>query len=475
MQEKELAVGHEVEKKPIVSTDKVLRMIRFHPKSFGGIHEKMNLVIVFDDPSKRIVGLEGDQGQCKTSALEALYASFGGTEPKNAINSEDKVKDVDLVFEKGPDRYQVRLTKGSFTVTKHDPEGNKAKMDAPKDFLKRLIGPIGLNPMDLKNMKGKEQVKWLRDLTTLTPEQLKQEADILSQKEDKYNKRTDINREAKQLHAELLQTGYYLYEEEKRTFTPTDVHKENVAVLASSVLDEVQLEATFKEVDKRKKDWEKEKENLVILQSNEQKNLAYIANLEEDLRVARLRAIELSNQIEACEKTCNENGSVEKEYDKAFKDIQELSKLKLLEKSLSDSAEKMSVFKEKVTQSEQLSKEIDEYTEQHKQFIKLFTPTINDFDVVVPGVEDSKKREEGLYYKDKTMLMLSESELFELYIQLLDSQNVRICIIENITSLGSQAIEKINWFVEQRGGYVFYSAMQRGQEKMSVQFLDKIS
>lgn len=461
-----------VKKDTVVSTANFLRFVRFDVKSFAGIHEDMKLAIVFDDPKKRIVGFSGDQGTGKTSSLQALYTLCGGMPPKNAINEKDKNIDEELVFERNGEKYVVRATKGSFTVTKFDKDGNRSKMDSPKDFLKRVIGPIGLNPMALKGMKGPEQIEWLRSLTTFTKEQLELEADILSKKETDYKKRTEVNRVVKQLEGEVLSTGYYVWDNENKVFKATELFVADTNTVAKSELNEDIVAQNLKDAENKKNEWQKASEGLEQMRTKKFEKTLEIEELRRKLAQAEHEEKELLDRIEKGEKWIEENKGVTEVYDKAFEAMRQLGDVKMKNQNLTSVADKIKLHTTKEEEAVMLNGKLDEYDKLHKQFVQSFTPNIEGFEVVVPGI-DSKKAE-GLYYKEKTMIMLSESEIFELYLQLLASQNVKVTIIENITSLGTAAIERINWFAEQMGGYVFYSAMERGKEKLGFQFLDKI-
>lgn len=454
-----------------VSTKQFIRFVRYTPKSFAGLHKDMNLAIVFDDPSKRILGFTGDQGAGKTSSLQALYSVCGGMPPKNAENKQDGAIDNELVFERGGEQYVVRQTKGSFTVTRHK-DGEKSKMDAPKEFLKKVIGPIGLNPMDLKNMKGKDQIEWIRDLIPFTPERLSEEDKLLKESKKDYDARTDKKKTAKQLNTEIVATGYFTYDEGKDKFNPSAKHTEDTKIVKESELDEEVVGEKHKLAGVKKDQYNASVLELKTLDEKKAANINRIAELRKLLADEIAAGESIDTRIKAGEKWMKENENAIADYDAVVKQMKDLSDIKLKNRELETVDQKVKQYVDVTTEIKDLDKKLVDHIAAHKKFVKSFTPEIEGLEIVVAGTDD--KREEGMYYKTKTMIMLSESEIFELYIQLLAFLNIQVAIIENVTSLGTAAIERINWFAEKMGGYVFYSAMERGQEKLGFQFIDKI-
>ncbi len=70
-------------------------------------------------------------------------------------------------------------------------------------------------------------------------------------------------------------------------------------------------------------------------------------------------------------------------------------------------------------------------------------------------------------------MQLSESELWEMCTQLWIKLNIRVVLVEDISSLGTGAIEKFNEFIK-NGGYVFAAMMNRKQNNLRVSFSTKI-
>ena len=97
----------------------------------------------------------------------------------------------------------------------------------------------------------------------------------------------------------------------------------------------------------------------------------------------------------------------------------------------------------------------------------MYTPAIEGLTIETGVGIDAKQP--GVYVNGKNMAYLSESELWDFCLQVWKLTGTRIVFIENSTSLGSAAVERVNWFAE-NGGKVFMSTMNRNYKEMKVSF-----
>lgn len=472
MQEITEVAGSPEESKQVLSTENHLRFVKLTAESYGGIHKDMQLVIMFDDV-KRIIGLTGDQGTCKTSTLSLVKALLGAEEVPNAINATDKTKAGEFVIKKGDDTYITRLTKSSFTVTKIEKDLSRSKKDTPKAFLRNLIGPIGINPMELKYMKGKEQIKWMRDLYQFTAEQIELESKILKNKETAYASRKNINARIDTLKSEIKGTGLYGWDDHNKTFVKQETLYAAQKILSESVLDEKIVTDTFEEKNKILNDYNKGVEGVAMLSEKITSAEKEIVALKLKLEEREKELVALKERKQTGDKYIEDNKNIKEEYDKALKDVQDIGKVQELKKSVDSVNIKITEFNSTEEQQKNLNSQLVEYDVLVKKFVKDFTPDIPGLEIVLPGIDAAK--EEGVYLNEKTPAMLSESELISFCVQLWASQGVKIGVIENITSLGTEAIDQINKFASDYGAYIFYSAMDRGKSKIQITFHDKIS
>jgi hypothetical protein len=98
-------------------------------------------------------------------------------------------------------------------------------------------------------------------------------------------------------------------------------------------------------------------------------------------------------------------------------------------------------------------------------------PNIEGLEIISVEELDSDKKV-GVYYKDKPISILSESELWGLYLQIWDALNIKFVIIDNISDLGSRAVEIINQMAAE--GVYFFAAKMKRNEPMTITITEKV-
>lgn len=475
------------EKEEIFSTPYCLKFLGYTPESFAGIHTGMQFVIFMGDEQKTVasgrridlndspaVGFVSDQGTRKTSNLALIQALMGGTVAKNSINSEDKnVKgELEFIDEVSGIRYISRITKHGFTLIEYPANGGKRKeLPSPQATLQRLIGPLGISPMSLKNMTGKKQIEFIRSLVQLSDEQLKFEKELVDKIDIKFKERTGVNNTIRHTRKEIEDTEYYFWEEENKVFHATEKYKSEKEK-SLKLVDDKDLLEEFKQITELNEKYAKSVDAIPGFKQQKIYIEDDIVELERKLLAKKEELRIIEERIANGEKWIEDNKTVPEQYEAVFTRIQNSGDLKVMAQNIKVIDEKMAKYDEAERQQIMLTDAIEKQRSLYKQFVKEYTPKIEDFEIVVAGLEDVEK-EEGMYYKSRTILELSESELWDLYIQLITLMRVRVMIIENILDLGTDAIDRVNWFLE-RGGKVFYSAMERGTYDSKIMFLDKI-
>jgi hypothetical protein len=482
--------------KSVYSTTNHLQLIRYVPESYEGIHKDMQLHVIFPE-GLPIVGFEGDQGLTKTSNLNCLIALMGGEDSMKAVNEDDNNKKAELEIRDTEDpsiRYVGRLTKSGYTVTMIQDKGGKlvrSSINSPKAFIQRLIGPIGVSPMFLKEKNGKEQIKWIRGLYNFTQEQLDLENQIIQKRDKHFKERTEANRELKFIKTSLVESTFFAYDNSQKALLPTEALGERQKVIANSVFDDNAINSKIQDVTKRRdaykgvkvrlgerKEYKPQVEKAIETSKEKIERLKRELAIEEEhlaLHVKDLKDVE--QRIAEAEKWVAENVSVEKEYEDAQNLLKNSAGLKLQKKELDDTLAQKKKYDDKEREIERLEAALSECDTLQKEFIRSFTPEIEGLEIVVPGMsigESDVSKPEGLYMNGRSLLQLSESELWDLCLQLWHIQKVRVVIIDNMTNLGSDAVSRINWFVK-NGGRVFYSAMDRDVKELKITYLDEIS
>ncbi len=444
------------------------------------------LVVVFPK-GYNYVELEGNQGVGKTSFIECLKEATGGQANSNTEHlSTEIVNEVEMPVtdKKYKDRfwgvdgnlYNLRVTKSTITLERIevDEDGNPVKnakgkenasiMKTPKSMLQTIIGPAGISPMALKEMNGADQVKWVRSLFNLDVDEQKMELEIKQKYDDAYRERTKANNEYTRLKNVLSNDEYYTEAEKWQKYFDTtkfeDLEKEVSAVITRksdydrAVAGVPQLKANKVSLDNDIKDLEDQ-----------------IKALEEKLKLKQDAATALATQIENGEKYLEANKKVVQEFEDLADKRNEAANYKAHEQAFAAMNTNKKALDAQENEKIRLNGLVDQYAQLKKDFVKKFTPEIEDFEVCI---KDEGDQREGLFYKKRPLSMLAESELWEVATQIWKAMGVKIIYVENVSSLGSGAVEKFNEFLKSGGAYIFGTKMNRNEDSLKISFHNQI-
>ena len=156
-------------------------------------------------PTGSIVTITGKNGQGKSSVLDSIWATFGGTEALPKVPVREGASEAIIRLDLG--EYVVtRKIKakdgGEFTtsLTIETPDGVKAK--SPQTLLNELVGRFSLDPLEFSRLSPKGQYDALKHLVPgldLDDIKIKNDAD--------YERRTAANRKAKEAKAAAASIG----------------------------------------------------------------------------------------------------------------------------------------------------------------------------------------------------------------------------------------------------------------------------
>lgn len=478
--------------KEVHSTPSHLRLVAYRPESYAGIHKDISTQFhIFFTDDKPIVGFEGDQGLFKTSNIKCLEALLGGEEVKNALNRLDNNKKSEMVYEDptNGDQYIGRITKSGFTLTLLQKKGEalvRSTLSEPKSLIRKLVGPIGISPMFLKGMKGPEQITWLKGMYHFDEEQRTLENNIATKYDTNFKGRTEVSRQLKYLKEDLVQSKYYGWDVENKVLTPTDLLTTDKETVAKAPANDEAINSNFNKKNEKLNEYKRGVERLAQHKNNlkltEEKMTEIELKIKElqELLVTKGQELALvKDSIAVGEKYLEDNKNAQEEFDAAKKDIENAGEIKLKRQQIDTAEKKLAKFHEQEKEHTRLSALLEECKKLQLELTRSFTPDIEGLEIVTDGMNidepEGKKdtRSEGLYYREKTPLEMSESELWDFCLQLWHHFQVRIVIIENIQDLGTNAIERVNWFAK-NGGRVFYTAMERTIKKTQVTYLDEI-
>ena len=463
----------------IVSRPNDLKLVKVEIDSYAGIDATDKALVIVFPENEKITELSGDQGVGKTSLMNGLKALLGEPEPENSINQTTKNKSMSLEFEKDGELYKTRLTKSAFTLTSiKEKDGNKmtSTINKPKEMLSKLIGPVGVSPSFVKEKKsGESQLEWIKSLAKSNPELSAQENAIKAAHALDYAKRTDVNRDVKNLKQSILNTGYYSFSDDGETVHTAAVNEALMKIADAPENEEViqeefkaaqlQLAEKNKAISRREQlDFEmKTARNEVERLNNE------IARLQAQVLSQNKKIADTDDAIVLADAYIKERDNAPQRMEAAQQAFQNFNSVTLLRKGVFDAAELVKTYKTKEEEQKALIAKLDQYEAELRELAQQFTPDIEGLEIELGNSIDNK-RQMGVYYKGTNIAFLSESELWDLCLQVWKVSGISVVFIENSTSLGSDAMERINWFAK-NGGTVFLSTVQRGYKELKVTFL----
>lgn len=442
---------------------KRLNLKKLSVEDFGGIDKSKPIVIDISNSNAAIIS--GDQGTGKTSTVNALLYALGQKLPskeENFYNTTDGGKlSVDLDFDFEGEQYKVHATKSRFSLQKLvDVNGKEAWLNVPEpiEMLTTLVGYVGISPMDLKGKKGAEQVKEIRKALAVA-------ADIEAEETNK-----------KKLLAEATEkrrTAWREYEIAKKKLSDEPMYENweqsEETYKEIKTVDSVKKE--FEAAEEKKSKFDKAvtgKEELIkqFVLSEERIN-----ELKAQLAEAEQMHLNLGKRIDEGSKWIEANKSTPDEYGaakQAYFDVQGYIDQKKKWESIKQLKKDMDEFE---TLVQQFDTRKDEIKQELLELGKKGLPDIEGLEVVASDSIEGK--DVGVYLNGKNLAQLSESELWGLFLKIWSTQGVNIVVIENLTSLGSKAIEILNDLAEQ-GVKIFGTEMRRGQDSIEVTLTDKI-
>lgn len=438
---------------------------RFSVSSFAGIDSTNPIVIDFSQlKGKRIAKATGDMGAGKTSFINALlYAAASNFDFSldELVNTKDNAIKEDFEFEKNGKLYRIKCTKSKFELLRviQEEDGEVlAPMKEPKSMVKELIGNIGRSPMWLKSKKGEDQVKWLYTMLDVSPDVLEEESKIKTSLAEATESRTNANREYERTKNNLEGNPLYLaweeseekYKEDKNS--ETEKKKLEEAAKKRDELTKARLELST--IDLNIKNAE---ENIIDLERK-------LAALKKGLEESQKKKEDTETFIKANEHVIVEYAAANESYMNIEKYISERKQwLEVVAKK-----KEMDEFQEFVIKFD--SKKDELRTNLRNLTLKVL-PDIKGLEVVSENSIDGKAA--GVFLNEKSIVQLSESELWKFCFLLWMLKKVTMVVIENISDLGTDAIATLNE-LSKSGVWVWATEMKRGQKNLKIEFVEEI-
>ena len=397
-----------------------------------------------------------------------LLGSEFSTDKDNFINIGENKISVSQEFDFEGQSYRVRATKSKFELSiKHVIAGQEKFLPVgePISTLKKLIGHIGLSPMSLKEKNGSLQVKELRKALDVSNEVEEEETKIKKDFEVAKNARTAFNREFTRLQKVLSENEMYVaWEESEKKYAEQKTSEgEKIKMIA---------------LELKKNQFSEAQQRL----SNHERNINSIKNdieeiekqIEELKRKKETKNEELSqseSKKEIAETWIEENKSIEADYAKAQEEYRDIERY-LINQSQWEAVKKqkaeMDDMETEVQKADTLKYNL---SQELLKIAKKGLPDIEGLEVITEDSIDGK--DAGVYLNGRNLSQLSESEIWGLYLNIYKANNVSFVFIENISGLGSEAVNILNELAA-AGVRIFASQMVRGQNELKIVMTDTI-
>jgi hypothetical protein len=434
------------------------------------------IVIIFP-PEHRYIEAAADQGTGKTSWLNFLKESTGAKMVQKWFNTTDNTRNYERTFVgKNGKHYRVKATKTEFNLFEmqrtedgEDYQRNhkgviyEQKVPDAKNMLVELLGPPGLSPMAIAEKEGKEQVEWLKSLVMNDPQLKKAEFDLNKDIKTTYDTRTKVNQEVKRLAQVLESNAYYKeYEGWKKYFNETsfDDIKEQIQTARKNYDQHREMETNLSQLKEDVSNWERECREI-----EEQ-----IKMLQNKLTAKKEAIEEVQVNITDIDAKVLENAHVVETYNQITDKVEQATVFNAKKQSFDQMENTLQEYNHQSDESIRLTNRLDQLREAKQKFIASITPDVPGLEVFIP---DEEQKKEGLEYNGKPLNMLCESDQWEWFTPLCKACGIQALYIENVSSLGTGAIEKFNEFI-QEGGYVFGSRMDRSVKHFRLTFHSKI-
>lgn len=146
-------------------------------------------------PDGNVVKISGRNAQGKTSTLDSIWWALGGERAIQGQPVRQGAEKGSITLDLGDIVVERRFTQKGSTLTVSNADG--AKFSSPQKMLDDLVGRLTFDPLEFMRMDPKKQAETLRDLCGLDFTELD------SQRKAAFDERTLVNRQAKDLKAQL--------------------------------------------------------------------------------------------------------------------------------------------------------------------------------------------------------------------------------------------------------------------------------
>lgn len=458
-----------------INSMSTLKIKKLTTTSFQGIDKTKPVVLDLTQysPNQKIAVAIGDMGTGKTSWLNSILFGFGqefGFKLENLVSLKDGVLNGGNEFELDGKQYRVKYSSTAkstkFTLERlfrdadsPDAPGKWIPEGEPKEMLKKLVGHVATSPMFLKNKKGADQVDWLYSILNVPQEVKEQEEKLKAALKSASASRTDANKTYEQIKSALAQDELY---------SQWEVNEKRYAEEKSIETEKENLRKAYQKKERYLKA-QAEVDNITYqVDLKEQR----IKKLEDELVALKKEKQELLEVQYKGNKFLNENFESVLEYEDVYNTFTEINSYVFGRDKWLSVVQKKKEMDEYETVVQNLDVKKDHLRASIKELVTKVLPPIPGLEVETEESIDGGKAV-GIYVDGKTPAQLSESELYDFYFQVCISQGSNMVFVENLSVLGSKAIDTINMLAE-KGVYVFATLMDRRAKVNRLEMVEKI-
>jgi hypothetical protein len=180
-----------------------MRIVRLQAEGFK------RLVAVDITPEGDLIEVRGENGNGKSSVLDAIFAALGGAEaaPEQPVREGEDVAIIRLDL---GDLIVTRFFTAEGTTRLKVTAADGATYTSGQTMLDKLVGAISFDPLEFLDLKPAEQAEELRKLVTLSDPETGELIDldaIATERKRLYDERRDVNRDGGAVKARIEAAG----------------------------------------------------------------------------------------------------------------------------------------------------------------------------------------------------------------------------------------------------------------------------
>lgn len=451
-------------------TTESLELVKFTAESWRGIDASKPVIIDFTKMRKtqHFVEFVGDEDLNKTNTLTGImYAICVGLNiPRELMyNLTDGTIKEDLEFNHEGMQYKIECRNERISLKVWNDNTEKWVTDPdgePVAKIRRIFGPVGMSPFVLQTMKGKEQIEYIQKIFGSGEDTKKKHKELDTAYDELFDKRRDVNRDITKITGALKLEPLYMDREnsEKKFKEPIVADKERKA---------------YEEISNKNREYLDYKDNkLPDLNKRLLAKQQDIADLEKRLAAARQEETTISDAVKKYNEWVEANKKIPADFKKAQTEWNELSDKLIEQNKWNEILEKEKDLHKMQKASERATGQLIDLDTQMLKLTRSYLPKIEGLKLKVKPSLDKEKEEIGLFYNDLSMGQINESKFAKLWAKIYIEKGMNFLFFENLSDLGSSAVEMLNELGKEPGVVIFYTLMDRKKKKMEINFKTKI-